>query len=342
VIICWNDRLVIEECLASIFRTTTGIEFEVIVSDNGSTDGSAAYIRRTFPQAKVIENGANLGFAKGNNAGIRVSKGEYVLILNPDTIIHDGTLQRLVGFADRHPEAGAFGCRVLNPDGSDQRPALPLPTIHTTLLAALCLRWPGRFVDALTPDIYPGWDGWTEREIGRQSGCCILIRRDLLLRLNGFDEQFFYHFEETDLCRRIWKSGSKILFFPGAEITHLGGQSVGRFPVRFALETYRSQYRYFFKHFGPQGAIRSRRIALLHIGLRWLGYRALSVVRPSEALRNRLEMYRVTMEWNRKVDPVCFVNTGREPDLGYEPLAPPPVMGGQLLDGVSRTRPHPQ
>src|SRR4051812_30580908 len=92
VIICWNDLKLIKECLASVYRETSAIPFEVIVSDNGSTDGSVAYVHEHFPHARVVENGANLGFARGNNAGIKVARGEYVLILNPDTIIHDKAL----------------------------------------------------------------------------------------------------------------------------------------------------------------------------------------------------------------------------------------------------------
>src|SRR5271169_5279439 len=120
VILCWNDLKVIANCLRSIYASTHSTEFEVIVSDNGSADGSIEFIRESFPRVQVIENGTNLRFAKANNVGIRASKGEYILILNPDTIIHDGTLDKLVLLADQHAEAGAFGCRVLNPDGTYQ------------------------------------------------------------------------------------------------------------------------------------------------------------------------------------------------------------------------------
>jgi hypothetical protein len=116
VIICWNDLRVIRDCLRSIYQSTHATAFEVIISDNGSVDDSIEFIRKHYPQVRVIENQQNLGFARGNNAGIRASRGEYVLILNPDTILHDGALDRLVDFAERHPSAGAFGCRVLNPD----------------------------------------------------------------------------------------------------------------------------------------------------------------------------------------------------------------------------------
>src|ERR1700757_2014699 len=125
VIICWNDLRVIRDCLRSIYEGTHETNFEVVVSDNGSVDGSVEFIRKHYPQVRIVENRQNLGFARGNNAGIRASRGEYVLILNPDTIIHDGALDKLVGFADEHPQVGAFGCRVLNADGSYQASASP-------------------------------------------------------------------------------------------------------------------------------------------------------------------------------------------------------------------------
>jgi len=325
VIICWNDLKVIADCLRSVFDETREIAFEVIVSDNGSADGSVDYIRCHFPAVRIVENGANLGFARGNNAGIREANGDYVLILNPDTVIRDRALVKLVAFADLHPEAGAFGCRVLNPDASFQDPARPLPTVLGYLTAALGLRRLASVSKQFASD-YSGWDGNTERTIGYQSGCCVLFRRSILKALSGFDERFFYHFEETDLCCRVWESGYSILFYPGAEITHLGGQSVGRFPIRFALETYRSGYRYFFKHYGARGAIRIRRVYLLNLLVRLAGYKVLSLAKPTEALRSRLEMYRVALRWNFKLNPLRFIESGAEPAVGYEPLAPAPNM----------------
>ena len=328
VIICWNDLKVLSGCLKSIYEETRQIDFEVIVSDNGSTDGSVGYIRKHFAKVRIVENGANLGFAKGNNAGIQVAQGEYILILNPDTIILNGALDKLVAFAERHPEAGACGCRVLNPDGSFQHPARPIPTVFGYLLAALKVRWLGRLSDAFTSDCYPGWDGRTERGIGYQQGCCVMCRCHLLKKLGGFDERFFYHFEETDLCFRIWKSGSTILFFPDAEITHLGGQSVGRFPIRFNLETYRSGYRFFHKHYGRQGLVRIRRVYLLKLFTRLVGYKLLSLLKPSETLENRLKMYRIAINWNVHLNPVNFIQCGEEPDVGFEPLAVAPKLTG--------------
>ena len=324
VIICWNDLKVITDCLRSIFDGTHSTEFEVLVSDNGSTDGSIQFVRENYPAVKIVENGANLGFAKGNNAGIRQTTGEYVLILNPDTIIHDGSLDRWIAFADRHPTVGAFGCRVQNPDGSYQISSRPFPTIGRYWIAALGFRFLGRLSDRFVSDQYPGWKGDSERSVDWQSGCCVMLRGDLLRqRLRGFDEQFFYHFEEVDLCKRVWDSGSSIRFTPEASITHLGGQSVGRFPIRFAIEKLRNRYRYFYKHYGEKGCRECRTVTLAWFRLRQLNYGLLNFFKPSETRTKRLEMYKVALQWNRMLDPVAFVESGREPVVNLNPTAQP-------------------
>ena len=313
VIICWNDWKVLQDCLRSIFEGTHKIEYEVIVSDNGSTDGSVEGVRAQFPAARVIENRANLGFAKGNNLGIREARGEYILILNPDTIIHDGSLDRWIEFADRHPKAGGFGCLVQYLDGRYQETGRPFPTVWRGLLAALYLRQLGRISNLFLADCYLGWYGDSEREVEVQAGCCVMFRGELLKKLGGFDEQFFYQFEEVDLCLRVWQSGHPIRFTPDASITHLGGQSVRRFPARFAVEICRNGYRYFHKHFGKKGAQRWRKVVLLHCRVRLLGYGLLNLFQSSDTLKRRLEMYRVTIQWNKLVDPVEFVERGHEP-----------------------------
>jgi GT2 family glycosyltransferase len=317
VILCWNDLKVIDDCLRSIYETTKTTSFEVIVSDNGSTDGSIQFIKANYPGVLLLENGENLGFAKGNNVGIARSQGQYVLILNPDTIIHPGALDELVSFADRNKRAGAYGCRVLNRDGSYQGPARPFPTVFRGWMSALYLRSLGHLSEALVSDTYVNWKGDTKREIDWQSGCCVMFNAELLKRLGGFDQQFFYHFEEVDLCRRVWDAGYSIVYTPDAVITHLGGQSVNRFPIRFELERYRSRYRYFYKHFGRRGARSSRLIVLCWIRLRQLGWSISGLFGRSEALKARLAMYKVTAAWNTKIDPVRFVENGDEPELAH-------------------------
>jgi N-acetylglucosaminyl-diphospho-decaprenol L-rhamnosyltransferase len=327
VILCWNDLRVISDCLRSIYEETCDIDFEVIVADNGSTDGALDFIRKSYPAVRIVENGGNIGFAAGNNAGIGVSTGDYVLVLNPDTIIRERALQTWIAFADRHAEAGAFGCKVLNRDGSYQSPARPFPTVWRSWISALYLRSLGRFSEAFVSEAYAGWEGDGERTIDWQSGCCILFRADVLKDLGGFDPQFFYHFEEVDLCRRVWDAGYSILYTPEPVITHLGGQSVNRFPVRFELEKYRSRYRYFYKHFGSAAARRCRQTVLTRIAVRQIGWRLAALFAPSEEMQSRLEMYRVTAEWNRKIDPIRFVQNGEEPDV----MQPKPAPASSML-----------
>lgn len=320
IILCWNDLGVISNCLQSIYATIHSTAFEVIVSDNGSTDGSVDFIRQNFPRVQVIENRTNLRFAKANNVGIRASRGEYTLILNPDTIIHDGTLDQLVVFAEQHPEAGAFGCRVLNPDGTYQISARPFVSLRGEWIAALHLRPLGYLSDWFLADSYIGWKGDTQRTIDRHSGCFLLARGDLLKRLGGFDEQFFYYYEDLDLCRRIWEAGYSIIFHPDVTITHLGGQSTRRSPVAFQLDSQITRYRYFYKCWGRQGARSARRVALVALFLRRLGFGFLQLISPSQAGKSRSEAIRVTFEWNLRVDPVRLVENGEEPRLMAEPV----------------------
>ncbi|HTT17821.1 MAG TPA: glycosyltransferase family 2 protein [Candidatus Sulfotelmatobacter sp.] len=317
VILCWNDRGVITDCLRSIFATTKSTKFEVIVADNGSTDGSIELIRSSYPGVRVIENGRNLRFAKANNVAIQACRGEYILILNPDTIIHEGALDRMIQFADRHSEAGAFGCRVLNPDGSYQVSARPFASLRAEWIAALYLRGMGRFHRWFRADSYAGWNGTSERQVDWVSGCFILARRALLKSIGGFDEQFFYYYEDMDLCHRVWKAGQSILFTPCATITHLGGQSTkSRFPaLSFVLDSQVTRYLYYYKYLGRRGVRRARRVALVSAFLRGLGYGVKQLIWSTELGRGRLEVFRGLLEWNYRVDPVRLVEKGEEPTL---------------------------
>lgn len=315
VILCWNGLRVIPDCLRSIYARTHATAFEIIVPDNGSSDGTVEFIRKTYPDVRVLENGANVGFAKGNNAGMRASRGEYVLILNQDTVIHEGALDKLVSFADRHPDAGGFGCRVLNPDGSYQVSARLFPTVRRYWVNALYLNAFQRLSHIFDYEEYAGWKGDSERQVDWQSGCCLMFRRDLLEKLGGFDEQFFYQFEEVDLCRRAYEAGFPILFTPAATITHLGRHSARQFPARFEIERYRGCYRYFHKHFGPKGARHCRSFSITGLRVRQLGYGLLALFKPTPDLRERLRMYDTVVRWNKALNPARFVEKGEEPQL---------------------------
>jgi GT2 family glycosyltransferase len=314
IILNWNDKKVIADCLRSIYKGTNALDFEVIVSDNGSTDTSVEMIHREFPQTRVIENGANLRFAKGNNAAIAASRGEYVLILNPDTIIHRGSLEKFVTFADQHPEAGAFGCRVLNPDGSYQESGRPFPTLRGDWIAAFFLRPLAHLSSWFIADRYIGWNGDTVRTVDWQSGCCLLVRSQLLTQIGGFDEQFFYYYEDVDLCFRVWKAGYPILFTPDATIVHLGGQSTKeRMPLGFELDKYVTRYRYYYKHYGVGGAKQCRRATLAWLYSRIVGLQIMRFLKLNTVPDDRIQRYRLAADWNLRVNPVRLVENGEEP-----------------------------
>lgn len=317
VILCWNDQKVVAECLRTIYATTHSIDFEIIISDNGSTDKSAEFVRETYPQVRVIENGRNLRFAKGNNVGIRASCGEYVLILNPDTIMREGTLETMIRFADEHPEAGAFACRVLNPDGSYQVSARPFASLRGEWIAGLYLRGLGRLGRWFVSDTYPGWQGETERNVDWVMGCFILVRANLLKQIGGFDERFFYYYEDMDLCRRIWESGNRIIYTPSASIIHLKGQSTSlRLPaITFALDGQVTRYLYYHKYYGKRGMRRARRISLAALSLRYVGYSLLQLISPTNGRKSHLELLRAMLQWNFRVDPVRLLEQGIEPTL---------------------------
>lgn len=323
VILCWNDTEVIHDAIRSIYEKTKAVNFEIIVSDNGSSEGCVAGIRKAFPYPNlhIVENQANLGFARGNNAGIAAARGEYILILNPDTWMHDESLDKFVSFADKHPEAGAFGCRVVYPDGSYQASAMVAPTIARFWMLALGLDRFARFFSPFRGIVYPGWRGESEREVDWQSGCCVMFRGKLLKEtLRGFDPQFFYQNEEVDLCKRVWDTGNKILFTPDAQITHIGGTSVKRARTRLDLETHRSRYKYFYKHFGERGANLVRYPILLLFFRRWFVAKVKSVLRPSDVNKAIADSLAIQIKWNYQLDPVRFAQYAEEPDLGFPPM----------------------
>jgi len=225
-----------------------------------------------------------------------------------------------VAFAEKHPEAGAVGCRVVFADGSFQRCMRPLNTPRSEWFSALGLGWLARVSGWFHAGEYIGWDGNSERTVGWLAGCFLLVRGELLQRLGGFDPQFFYYFEDTDLCKRIWDAGYKILYTPEARITHLVGESTKkRFrPLGFTLDAEITRYLYFYKHHGARGARSCRRAALAGLLLRRGGYALIQLIAPSERRKNRAELLRFVYEWNLRVDPVRLAENGEEPELGIK------------------------
>jgi len=225
VIINWNTRDILRNCLASVYAQTKGVGFEVIVIDNASTDNSTEMVKTEFPKVILLQNDTNRGFAAANNQGIAIARGRYVLLLNSDTVILGEAISRSVQFADAQPEAAVVGCRVLNPDKTLQMTCFMFPSILNMFLSCTYLyklfprnKFFGR--ERMT-----WWDREDVRQVDVVTGCFMLVRRQAIEEVGVMDERFFMYGEETDWCYRFKQAGWKVVFTPDGEIIHLGGQS---------------------------------------------------------------------------------------------------------------------
>jgi len=249
VIVNWNTREMLRDCLASVHESEGGRAAEVIVVDNASDDGSAEMVAAEFPQAVLIRNTENRGFAAANNQGFAVARGRHVLLLNSDTILHGDVLARSVAWLDSHPGAGAMGCRVLNTDGSVQLTCSMYPSILNQLLQASGLwklrrpRFFGRF-------LMTDWQRDSERAVDTISGCYLLVRAKVIDEVGPLDEAFFFFGEETDWCRRMRDAGWRLVFAPVGEITHHGSVSARKLNHRRDVMLAQAKVRLHRKHGG--------------------------------------------------------------------------------------------
>ena len=233
IIVNYNVKCYLEQCLHSVRRASEGLQVEVFVVDNLSTDGSVAYLRERFPEVTFIENTENVGFARANNQAIRLSTGEYVLLLNPDTIVTEHTLADMVRFMNLHPEAGGAGAYMLRTDGTfalESRRGLPTPFVAFCKMSGLASLFPRSRVFGRYYMRY--LDEQQSSEIEIISGACMLLRRAALDRVGLLDEDFFMYGEDIDLSYRILKGGYKNYFIP-TRMLHYKGES-----------TVKSSYRY--------------------------------------------------------------------------------------------------
>lgn len=259
VVVAYNGLPWIERCLESI-----GDEHELIVVDHGSTDGTLDLVRDRFPLARIVEQ-PNRGMGGGNNAGMRVATGRYHLLLNSDAWPLAGAVERLADFADEHPQAAVVGPRLRNLDGSLQRSVRAFPTLWRLATEYLFLRKLAPKTDALNALYGGGFDHESVREADWLFGACLLVRREAADAVGLFDEDFFMFSEEVDWCYRFRRAGWEVLFFPGAEVIHVGGASHGG---RMYRENVRGHLRFFAKHHGLREAERARRLLLLGVRVR--------------------------------------------------------------------------
>ena len=246
VVVNYNAGEYLTRCLGSVLASGGDLAVTAVVVDNASRDGSARAAAERFPRLRLIENRDNRGLSVALNQGIRATSSPHVLLLNPDTEITGGSLERLLKVARDHPRAGAVGPLIRNPDGSVYPSGRRFPTLGQAVGHALVgPLWPGNpFSRAYRMD---DWDRSTERSVDWVSLASMLVRRAAFDDVGLFDEGFFLYAEELDFCTRLANAGWSVLFTPELEVTHEGGVSTGR-SFRMTLEHSRGIYRYYAKH----------------------------------------------------------------------------------------------
>ena len=245
IIVNWNTRDLVLDCLRSLYEGVGNPSMEVFVVDNGSSDGSVEAIRMAFPGVALIENKKNLGFAKAVNAALGHTVGECIMLLNSDVILQEDTVAALMGFMGETPEAGVGGAQLLNPDGTKQNSIDNFPTLLSEGLNKSLLRvlLPGRF-----PSKRLSLD--TPLAVESVIGACAVVRRRAIDDVGSMDDDYFLFMEETDWCYRMREEGWMVYLVPQARAIHRQGATVGRFKAQAKVEYYRSRYLFFRKHRG--------------------------------------------------------------------------------------------
>ncbi len=241
-----------EKCLNSIYQREHKTSFKVYYVDNGSTDGTAGYVKEYFPQVELILNERNLGFAPANNQAIARGKGKYVLLLNSDAELLDDAIDNGVAYLDTHPEVGIVGARVLNPDGTLQKGCMcrTFPTLMTEFIALCGLdrllprsKFFGRYKMSY-------FDFKTAIEVDQAGGPYILARREIFDKVGLLDEGYGAYYEDVDWCYKASKKGWKGIYLPDVRIIHYGGQTYSSFGPQIVAKRIRSKMRFFKKNYG--------------------------------------------------------------------------------------------
>lgn len=286
VIVNWNTRDMLRDCLESVFDNLGDLEAEVFVVDNASSDGSPSMVIREFPSVKLIRNTENLGFAAANNEAIRLSAGRYVLLLNSDTILHDDVLEQCFTYMEENPRIGVMGCRVLNTDGSLQITCSRFPSlINLSLLTSGLARlpWP-KILDRYQ---MRHWNRLDARQVEVISGCFMFARSAAIAQVGVMDEDFFFFGEETDWCRRFQNAGWQLWFAPVGVITHHGGGSCKRLNHRRDLLLTAGTVRLHRKYGGTVPAVICWMLLLGFNASRAAFWRVASFTIPSDRTRAR-------------------------------------------------------
>ena len=249
IIVNWNTRQLLDGCLASIYGETKNINFEIFVVDNASSDGSAEMIKEKYPAINLIINKKNCGFAAANNQAIKEAQGKYILILNSDTIILDGALNKLLDVLRSRPEVGILGAKTLNKDRTIQKTARRDPTLLTQLFLPSKIKKLFQNWRPFKEYYFDDFDYEKETFVPQLQGSFLLVKKEVFDKIGPFDEKFFIWFEEVDLCKRAKAAGWQVWYTAEAEIIHHGGQSFKQqLTFKKQLQFFKSAWYYFKKH----------------------------------------------------------------------------------------------
>ncbi|MBW8015852.1 MAG: glycosyltransferase family 2 protein [Planctomycetes bacterium] len=253
IIVNWNTRQLLFDCLKSLKDTTNNIIYEVIIVDNNSSDDSVEMVAEHFPDANLIVNDKNLGFAAANNQGIEISQGRYVLLLNSDTVLYEGAIEKNVVYADENPDAAVFGCRVMNSLDDVDMTCFCFPTLRSLFFSITGLEHAFKMNRLFGGERMRWWPRDTFRKIDVVTGVYMFTRKRAIDEVGMMDDSFFFYYEETDWCYRFAKAGWKRLFNPEAVILHVGGggQSSSNAALKMFVQQQKSCLIYFKKHKGP-------------------------------------------------------------------------------------------
>jgi GT2 family glycosyltransferase len=262
VVLSWNTQELTLACLRALEADASARTREVIVVDNGSEDGSPDAIAATFPAVTLIRNADNRLYAAANNQGAREARGRWLCILNSDTEVRPGALDRMVDFLEQHPEYGAVGPKLTDPDGSAQKTCTRFPGLHDVLVDSTPLQRfpPGSWRVARTR--MADFDHISTRDVDQPPGACMVLARDEYLALGGLDEDLSLFFNDVDLCKRLWQGGRRIRYLSEAEVVHVGGASTRK---RRGLNTvwFQNRAAYYRKHHGFVGLAWTHFVLLL-------------------------------------------------------------------------------
>ena len=271
IIVSWNAKKYLVECLESLAPFCTGRACEIIVVDNASADGTCELVASRFPEVKLIPTGSNLGFAKGNNIGIAHSSGEYVCLVNSDVkFVHD-CFTPMLAYLRQHPDVGMLGPKMLDLNLRVARSTMRFPTIWNSLCRALGLDCIFKGSKILGGQMVTDFDHEHTAEAEVLNGWFLLLRRTALDLVGLLDEHFFMYGEDIDWCYRFQQAGQRKVFFAEAEAIHYGGASSAQAPVRFQIEMYRANCQYWEKHHGRRARLLYLSIVWLHQAVRLLG-----------------------------------------------------------------------